>query len=198
MCAYYLNRTGSVPLVLQNRRRISRQVRSAVDSFIDRTYGIQDFTGLARSSLPESVRQAISEGKSVGVLARQMPGISAEDMAMYLLCNRLGILPFAWSFVRDTFVGVNHDKRHRVNIPWVKWSAKGNPIITYENIAEGGLAAAERCRLDAIRVKSGGFLPAYHFGLRHQVFNGNYPNGDVSSFYGEILARATRNRPTQI
>ena len=93
---------------------------------------------------------------------------------------------------------MNHDKRHRVSIPWVKWSAKGNAVVTYEDVAAGGLASAERSRLDAIKVKSGGFLPDYHFGLRHQVFNGSYPTGDVSKFYGEILARTTRNRPTQV
>lgn len=198
MSAYYLNRTGSIPLQLQERRRISGQVRSAVDSFIDRTYGIEDFTALVRSSLPGPIQTVIAEGGSVGVLARQMPGICAEDMAMFILCKKLGLAPFAWSFVRDTFIGVNHDKRHRVRIPWIRWSQKGNMLVNYEEIAEGGIGAAERCRLDAIRLKSGGLLPEYHFGLRRQVFNGSYPDGDVSKFYGEILARVARNRPTQI
>ncbi|MCX6715456.1 MAG: hypothetical protein NT077_00365 [Candidatus Taylorbacteria bacterium] len=197
MNAYYLNRTGSIPMVLQRRRAMSSQVRSQVNSFVESKYGIEDFTALVHSYLPAKAQQAIAEGQSVGLLARQVPGICAEDMGMYLLSKKLGLFPLALSFTRDTFVGVNHDKRHRVTIPWVKWSSKGNPVTTYEDVSEDGLAAVERMRLDAIRVKGGGFLPEYHERLRHQVFNGSYAMGDVSRLHGELLARATRSKPVE-
>ncbi len=195
---YYINRVGSFNEVLKRRRQDKGLIRSYVDDFVDKYYGIAGFSDLVQSHLPLPVQEAITRCQSVGVLARQVPGICAEDVAMYLLCSKLGLLPLALSFTRDTFVTMSHDKRHRVKIPWVEWSKSHNPIVRYEDISVGGIASIERCRLDSITVKNAPSLISYHEGVRQQVFNGSYPMGDVSKLHGELLARATRHIPEAV
>ncbi|TAK57586.1 hypothetical protein EPO17_01555 [Patescibacteria group bacterium] len=195
----YVNYVGHLPEVLKRRRSDKYSVRLSVDAFIDKKYGISDFTALVHSHLPTSVQEAIASNvESVGVLARQVPGICAEDVAMYLLCRKLGLFPLALSFTRDTFVAVSHDKRHRVKVPWVRWSKSTNLIVEYEDISARSINCIERQRLDKIVVNGGGFLPQYHEQVRHHVFNGSYPMGDASKLHGELLARATRARPDAV
>jgi len=196
--SYYINRVGNFHSVLKSRYQQKDLVRSYVDTFIEKRYGIPGFSDLVLSSLPLPAQEAIARGQSVGVLARQVPGICAEDVAMYLLCRKLGLLPLALSFTRDTFVTMSHDKRHRVKIPWVEWSKSHNPIVKYEDISVGGIANIERHRLDSIPVKNASSLIGYHESVRQQVFNDSYPIGDVSKFHGELLARATCHLPDAV
>ena len=196
--SYYINRVNCFNEVLKSRLEKRVIARLAVDDFIKRRYGIECFTHLVHTHLPLLAQNAISLGQSVGVLARQVPGICAEDVAMYLLCRKLGLLPLALSFTRDTFVGMSHDKRHRVNIPWVELSKKDKLVLKYEDISKDGIANIERRRLDSIVVKDRSSLIDYHKSVRQQIFNDSYPMDDVSRFHGELLARATINRPDAV
>ncbi len=196
--SYYINRVGLFNDTLNRRRDKRVFVRQEVDAFVEKRYGIACFTHLIHTHLPLMAQDAIGRGQSVGVLARQIPGICAEDVAMYLLCRKLGLLPLALSFTRDTFVTMSHDKRHRVKIPWVEWSRSNNPIVKYEDISVEGIASIERLRLDSISVKTGSSLIGYHESVRHQVFNDSYPMDDVSRLHGELLARATRCLPDAV
>lgn len=195
---YYISSVGDFNETLKLRFEKRVWARQAVDDFIEKQYGITCFTHLVHTHLPLPAQAAICSGQTVGLLARQVPGICVEDVAMYMLCRKLGLFPLALSFTRDTFVMMNHDKRHRVKIPWMEWSKKNNRVLRFEDISIEGLATIERRRLDSIPVKNAPSLIEYHKSLRHQVFSGAYLMDDVSRFHGELLARATRNMPESV
>lgn len=195
---HYVSLVGEFNKTLNCRRDKRVLARQAVDAFIEKQYGIACFTHLVHTHLPLSAQAAMCRGQTIGLLARQVPGICAEDVAMYILCRKLGLFPLALSFTRDTFVTMNHDKRHRVKIPWVEWSKKNNRVVRFEDISTEGIVSIERRRLDSIPVKNASSLIEYHRSLRHQVFNGSYEMDDVSRFHGELLARATRNPPESV
>lgn len=179
---------------VRHRRQCQGQIRQLVERFVHDRFGILGYYSLVEQYI---IAHLGGQGP-YGVLARQIPSVSTEDVAMFLFCRKVGLAPLALSFTRDSFSSGSPDKTSRVKIPWLTWSKKGRPVIQCETILPtrvNELTTLHMQRLDTIITREG-TLPQYHERLRTQVFNGSYPQRDVSSLHGEWLAQAkARGQP---
>lgn len=181
------------------RRKNRAAIRFAVNEFIKRRYGISDFCQFSMSSFAETIvgqPKQIDENQTYGVLARQIPGVCAEDIAFHLLTQRLGIVPCTPAFSRDVFVAKSCDKLFRVNVPFISWSKKSNPVIQPKWVITGrkdnGFTDLDMVRMDKMAAGDCS-LPEFHRRMQSHVFGAfTQPMiwSDISTVYGQVLAMA--------
>jgi len=164
------------------------------DEWIFQQYGIEDFS-LIVSKFFSSMKD--SEHISVGLLARQLPGICMEDIAFTLSCDLLGLQPLSMSFVRDVFVENNHDKMARARVPWVKWSKKGNMVVEYEYVTKLKPNLLNRVPISMIETVCNRALPELHTDWRETVFAGKGGVPDISLFWNQLLL-ASSKKPEKV
>ena len=167
-----------------NREEISRQR----DDYIRLRFGIPDFSSL----VAKHWGHLQDSEKSVGVLCRQQASIMVEDVSCYIGCLCVGLLPWVGQFARDEFRTVNLDKLHRVKIPWITWSKKGNLVMKYERISPLTNGRLEGMRMASVPTHDGVTLPEWHARLRQLVFGERYPVSDFSVFMEDCLEQAVK------
>lgn len=185
---YYITSRDQLIAELSSRASKRAEIRASVSSFIQNQYGIEDLFGIL-----DRFFSGIGSGEPHAILARQVASISTEDLSFTVGAKALGLSPLTIPFGRDSYTSRNHDKLHRVKIPWTSWSKKGNLIIEYERATRMTNAEIEGSPLDRIEVPFCGNLVSYHANLRELV-TGERPNFDVSSLYVDFL-RASSKKP---
>jgi hypothetical protein len=154
------------------------------DEWVFQQYGIEDFS-LIVSNFFSTLKDM--EYGSIGLLARQLPGICMEDIAFTISCGMLGLQPLSVSFTRDVFVDNNHDKMARARIPWVKWSKKGNMVVEYEYVTKLKPNLLNRVPISMIETVCNRALPELHSDWRNTVFVGKGKVPDISMFWNKLL-----------
>ncbi len=206
---YYYTELTKIIQAIRKRKKERNYIRSRLDAYIEKTYGIPYFSQFIRTQFARSIigaPQEIDEDKTYGVLARQIPGASVEDIAGYLLARRLGLMPCSPAFTRDVFHAGCCDKLLRANIPFVSWSKKqrlvtnNKWVLTDQKItAQADLNMVRMDKLQAGEVS----LPEFHRRMQHGVF-GAFPQpfvwSDVSPVYAQILAKvkSVGRPPTEV
>ena len=203
---YYFESTTQIKEELRRRRRERGTIRSVLNQHIEKTYGIQGFSNLVSSSIlangtihngncDTTASELDTDEVSYGVLARQVPGLTAEDIACHLVSLQLGITPFPFAFSRDVFHSGSNDKLFRVKVPFVSWSKKGNMVITHKKVITSHTSSSytdlDMMRLDRLEV-NGSTLREHHRGMQAKFFrhlDKPYMYGDISYIWGDILAR---------
>lgn len=190
---FYLSSITEVKEAVKKRRKESRRVQGILDGYIAETYGVEGWSDLLASHL---ACKGQDPDTSYGVLARQVPSMSAEDISGHLLAHQLGLSSLALAFHRDAFHSGSNDKLMRVKIPFVSWSKKRNlmvsPRVVVTNIVGNSLTDMNMVRLDKLQVGEQE-LPEYHRDMQQSVsqhFPKPYHYGDISKMWGEVLARA--------
>lgn len=195
---YYLNSVSQAKEEIRRRKKDRVLVQSILDGHIERQFGIRNFSQLISNQVSASAvgtAMPINCETTYGVLARQVPGLSVEDIACYMLSRRLGLTPCALAFTRDTFHSGSNDKLFRVKVPFASWSKKGNLVVVPNSVLGGGksipYSELDMLRLDRLSA-NGVPLPIYHRSMQQRVFSHfqePYIWGDVSPLWGEILAQ---------
>jgi len=194
----YITSISQAKEEIRKRKESAGMVRSVLNEHIKSRFGISDFTKIVSSYVSSSTigtPMVVNDTNTYGVLARQIPGACVEDIACYLLSRRIGLIPCALAFTRDTFYSGSNDKLFRINIPFIEWSKKGNlverrtPIIKTPTNSYNHF---DMVRMDRLVVDDKP-LATYHQEMQASVckyFDQPYIWGDVSAFWGEILALA--------
>jgi hypothetical protein len=130
------------------------------------------------------------------VLARQIASACIEDIAFNLGAKRLGLTPLTATFVRDAFDARNHDKYHRVRIPWIEYSRSNVRSIKHEQISRENVPDLTAIPLEHIRCLDGKKLPAHHRDLRAATRLSGLLT-DVSGMHVAMLKSADR-KPTHV
>lgn len=201
---YYLTSVPEIKEAVKQRRKKRSIVQAMVNKHIEDKFGIVDFSELvaqqifaSRSAFGSitSPPYGFDQDASYGVLARQIPSLSAEDIACYLLAHRLDLAPFALAFARDAFHSNSNDKLFRVRIPFVSWSKKKNLVLNHKmvvtNTNGSSLTNLDMTILDRMQVGDMK-LNDYHCQLQQSFYSHDkapYIYGDISRAWGEILAQ---------
>lgn len=167
--------------------RLAQQdtIQRKVDEFVEHLTGVRGFIEMGNYLLPKSGLQ--------GVLARQIPSISIEDVSFFLGARAWGISPIAWSLIKDQYCGENHEKRSRVHMTWIEKADNGTMGIVGERVAN--LKGYTNSVLETISTSVGNKLPEFHQNLRDVVWNGNYPVIDCSRLWIDMASRAKKKPP---
>lgn len=205
----YLHSLNQINPSLKERRNRKEAIRRAVDAHIRNCYGITDFSQKLRKGILEPLGidpvEADKQGKSFGMLARQIPSICAEDVACHCLAQRIGLTPLSMAFTRDAFIPGGNDKVRRAKVPFVAWSKKGALQLTHETVVDAdddSLHSLNMVRMDRIRTKpefGGTTLAAFHRAMHQNLF-GHFTKpglwGDISTLYGAFLAESIESGHT--
>lgn len=203
MNQHYLTSLGEIACVVRDRKKRRTAIRKEVDGFIYQRYGIRDFSSKLRLGIfkplgidPDEVDR---RNESFGVLARQIPGICAEDVACHCLAQRANLTPLALAFSRDAFVPTGNDKVRRAKVPFIKWSRKGHLQLEHRvivSVPHDDLSTLNMVRIDRIQTKDecgGVMLPEFHRSMRQCLFK-HFATpgfwGDISGLYGSFLAES--------
>ncbi len=184
----YLTSYDELQRALEQRRKRSEEIRESANAFAQHRYGIENMLGIVEQSFG-----FMHKDRSYAFLARQIASVCAEDIAFETGARLMGVEPATVSFVRDAFTRSNHDKLHRVRMPWISWSKKGNLVLAHERICARTNDELEATPLDRIICANGVTLPAYHEDLRTRVGMRGLLS-DVSAVQQELLS-AARYRP---
>jgi hypothetical protein len=172
---------------IETRTRHQGEIRERVEAFIERRFGVPQALKVVRQYFDLE-----RDPQPRAFLARQIASVCVEDIAFQLGAAQLGLLPLTATFVRDTYSSQNHDKVHRIKIPWHSWSKKGNMVARYERIVPAGINY-DGVALDSIPCGNGVMLPEYHLQLRQQAQSPGLVS-DVSNLHLFMLKTA-RNSP---
>ncbi len=194
----YIHDVEKLRSLISERKFRRKDIKSKINVWVEREYGIDDFAGRAEKYFSCYT----SQEKSVGVLARQTPSICTEDCAILIAAKSIGVAPLAVGFDRDTHSNANLEKVNRIKIPLTTWSRKGNLMVEYDQITKTPLNTLEMKVLARIETRSHQSLPSHHNTLRDEVFGhkdvvnqiGLYPRFDISNFWSECLVTA-RKKP---
>lgn len=182
----YITSAEELKVALEERVRRRQEIHARLEAFFVRSYGIENGREMFETSINLS-----QHAKPVAILARQIASVCVEDVAFEVIASHLGLSPLTFTFVRDTFTIRNHEKMHRVKVPWIEWSKKRNLVIRYEMPAMLPYVALEGVPLANIECKGGSMLPAYHDGLRKEMGLSTL-TADVSGLHAYMLRYATR------
>jgi hypothetical protein len=199
----YITSLDEISSVLKKRKDAKTAIRARTDEAIYAQYGIRDFSATLRRGILEPLgidpQEADQKGQSFGMLARQIPGICAEDIACHCLAQRAQLRPLSMAFTRDAFIVGGNDKIRRAKVPFVSWSKKGSLQLANTVVVESDdntLNALNMVRIDRINTKPefGGLpLAEYHRSMHSTLF-GRFSQpglwGDISSLYGSFLAES--------
>jgi hypothetical protein len=188
----YITSVNELRQVLRERRRKHAEIRSAWNRFIERRYGIQDVAGVIENYFSISC-----DSDPIALLARQIASICVEDIAFNLLACALQLEPLTAPFIRDAFTADNHDKVHRIKIPWISWPQRCRAmVLQYEQLTPYAGDRLEGVPLDRIDLPNGGTLVEFHAGLREKIIP-RAATRDVSQLHTHLLWLA-RNRPPYV
>ncbi|MGE5540911.1 MAG: hypothetical protein ACM3TU_01350 [Bacillota bacterium] len=173
---------------IDHRREHREEIRASMNAFAKARYGVRDMHSLVARHIPFQ-----EDGFPAAVLARQIASVCAEDVAFELGARRLACAPLVLTFTRDSFTKNNHDKLHRVKVPWIEWSKKGNLVLEFERLSPCSNDQLEAIPLDRIGTVTAVSLPEHHLALRAAAgMRGEVK--DVFPLTSTMLHRAT-NRP---
>lgn len=190
----YIETASELAQRIRERRTQKDFIRALVNGWVKREYGIPDYYGI----LDTYFRDTTADGRPHAVLLRQIPSISLEDVAFYLVAQKLGLVPCSFPFVRDGFTTVNHEKMSRVQIPWVHKSKKGNIVLAHETVTCTAPNHLDRMALHRIGTRTGDSLPEYHAGLRRALFP-DFAGRDLDISDLDVLYMdAATNKPTTV
>jgi hypothetical protein len=179
----YLTSEGELRKALGERERRRQEIRERTSAFLDCEYGVSN----APSIIPPYVKAA----GPVAVLARQVPSVSAEDVAFTIGARVLGLVPLTAGFSRDTFNPGNEDKLHRLCIPWVEHRLDGSRSIAHERLCSDSFDSLSGVPLRNIRCMNGLPLFVHHRNLR-EAFRLPGWTSDATSFHKEMLQKSVR------
>ncbi|HEY0907999.1 MAG TPA: hypothetical protein VGE35_01480 [Candidatus Paceibacterota bacterium] len=185
---HYITSKSQLHSELSIRASKRAQIRASVSSFIQSQYGIDDV--FARI---DAFFEPVRKDRPLAVLARQVASVCAEDISFTIGAESLGLQPITIPFGRDAYTSKNHDKLHRVKMPWISWNEKSEMAIEYEKATRVPGSDIEGMPLDRIPIAFSGDLVSYHSDLREQV-TGERPPLDVSLLYTDML-RVARKKP---
>jgi hypothetical protein len=165
-----------------------------VAEFIERRYGITDFTSLVERHLPRH-----SSGVTEGLLPRQIPMPSVEAVTIALLARTLDLSPLYGAFTSDTFTPGSVDKSAAAKVRTIDYvrSRSGTFARHLRNdvITDLPLADLNRRVIADIRLADGGSLVEKHRAdLERVVGAGHYL--DVTEFMHACLIGATTRPAT--
>lgn len=187
----YITSESELREALAERREKRPLVRARAAEFLRETYGFPE----TMTILPPPLRDA--EGPPVAVLARQIASVCGEDVAFEVAAEALGLRPMALTFFRDSFTKDNHDKLHRVEVPWSERSVrKGTPMVAYERLSARSNLELDGVPLHAIACANGKALTRVHREFRRAA-RLRAITYDVSHVHRDALARTTR-RPSYV
>jgi hypothetical protein len=110
----YITSFDELARALEERRQMSELIAERHHSFMLKRYGID----LLRHA-PPKIPDFGNKGQPLAVLARQIASLCMEDVAFEIVARAGGCVPLTLTFVRDAFTVSNHDKLHRVDVPWI-------------------------------------------------------------------------------
>lgn len=182
---HYISDIQELRRELEVRLSRQREIRSAINAWIKRQYGIARFSDYAPSFFN------LEPGKSYLALCRQIPSVRIEDIACHIAAKLwdLPLLPIP--FLDDSFSVDNHEKRSYMRLLWSDIGRNQTPYINGEKIFSGLINEHQRKILRSIMTKDGKNLPDYHFDLRASVF-GPETLYDASDLHRSYLRNAER------
>lgn len=180
----YITSKDALQRALSERISRREEARNRVNEFVRTGYGIPAMTEI----LPRFF-SFLHQEEPVAFLARQVASMCVEDVAFEVGARSLGLQPVVVPFGQDTFTKDNHDKLHRVKIPWTSWSKKGHLVLAHERICQGSNDDIEGLPLDRIICGNGESLPRFHQGLRARA-NITAATTDVSPLHTFLLTNA--------
>jgi len=163
-----------------------------VAEFIERRYGIPDFTSLVERHLPRH-----SPGVTEGLLPRQIPMPSVEAVTIALLARALDLSPLYGAFTGDTFTPGSVDKSAAAKVHTIDYVRTRSGALAQHRcndvITELPLADLNRRVIADLRLATGGSLVDKHRAdLERVVGSGRYV--DATGLMHSCLIEAT-NRP---
>lgn len=179
----YITSYDSLQRALEERARTTTAAREGVKRFLSAEYGFEEPVTI--------IPPYVSREHPVAVLPRQIASACAEDIAFTIGAKRLGLTPLTATFVRDAFDSRNHDKYHRVRIPWVEYSRNGVRSVSHEQVSRERIPDLASVPLEQIRCLGGKNLPAHHRDLRAATRLSG-PLTDVSGIHTAMLNGAGR------
>lgn len=189
---FYLKTLADINHAVAERRSKADAINQARDAFIERMYGLSEYSKLLAKHLPEPL------ARPWGVLPRQLASMCVEDVTCFIVCKALDLVPLTLTFVRDTYTNENHDKKARVMIPWTRYSDKTDGmIIQGDYVACDPPIKLDRQILRDVKTHTGLCLPELHLCFRNSVFGENYPVMDVSALKVEEFVLA-KNKPATV
>ena len=177
-------RTKKVWEEIKRRNSEKKKIKKKINRLVEEKYGIVEFTELER-------RYFEAPAAPAGVLARQVPSATVEDVVCFCGAKKLGLKPLAFSFLEDGFYSCSPYKISLVKPFIIKWLSER---YTVERLALLDRTPPERMILKNIIVNGGGTLPEFHRQLRERVFNSHPSTTDISDFFRECLIRAEKNK----
>lgn len=182
---HYISNIEELRRELQVRLSHQGEIRSAINTWIKRQYGIADFSDYAQSFFH------LEPGRSYLALCRQIPSVRVEDIACHIASKLWDMPLLPIPFIDDSFSVDNHEKRSYMRLLWTDIGRNRVPYTNGEKIFSGLINEHQRKILRSIMTKDGKNLPDYHFDLRASVF-GPETLYDASDLHRSYLRNAER------
>ena len=184
MLMYYVKSIGQAISTCLSRK--NSNIRSSVESFIEKRYGIKDFYAeLDKYLVPQSIPTAF--------LARQVHSLNVEVITHEAFCRKHGVPIVHGTFLQDSFNSMSHDKRSRVHVPWCTMSKKGSRVVKKEKLNAEAFIDLEGRTLMSIKTLGGRSLQDWHRDIVTTAL-GQTQVIDVSAFYMKCV-ELSANKP---
>ena len=171
------------------RSKHVKGLRSEIDSYAERNFGINEFSSKADGFLGHKGGLSIC-------LARQVPTTNIEQAALEVVCSALDaelgfpVRAHSLSFVRDSYSGKNEYKKSLICQPILGRRKRGERVgelfIQNKNLIPKGAGNLEGHIFSEILTSCNRKLPDFHKDERRQAF-GNFCQTDLSAFLEECL-----------
>jgi len=169
------------------RRKHGNAIRSEIDSYAERNFGVGNFSQKADSFF--------GNGNGLKIcLARLVPTVNIEQAALEVSCAALDaqlgfpVTALSLSFFRDSYSGRNEYKRSLISQPIIGRRKRENPgeiFVQRKNLVPRGAEIKEGMLFEQIPT-IGGILPEFHLQQRYQAF-GSFQQLDTSEFFEVCL-----------
>lgn len=169
------------------RRKHGDAIRSEVDSYAERNFGVRDFS--------QKADRFFGNGTGLKIcLARQVPTVNIEQVALEISCAALDaelgfpVSALSLSYLRDSYSGRNEYKRSLISQPIIgrrKRERAGEIFVQRKNLVPRGVAIKDGMLFDQIQTISG-ILPEFHLQQRRDAF-GTFQQADISEFFAVCL-----------
>jgi hypothetical protein len=174
------------------RRCAQVEIRSSINAFCAKEFGIKDFFVIADKYFPEQM-----DGFQI-CLVRQIPTPNVEHLATYLSAKAWGLEPVYMSLTRDSFpqqAAENPYKKSLVNSPRM-FHGRNGISVQFERISQEG--ALQNIIFSDLGTKCGRKLPEVHWELMEMAIPNPPQKLELSSFFQELLLSSSKNLPHSV
>ncbi|MFZ2188067.1 MAG: hypothetical protein WAV73_00700 [Candidatus Moraniibacteriota bacterium] len=171
------------------RRNAQGEIRSSINAFCAKEFGIEDFFAIADKHFPEQLDEFQV------CLVRQVPTPNVEHLATYLSAKAWGLEPVYMSLTRDSFpqqATENQYKKSLVNSPRMFRGRKGISV-QHERLVQDSVL--QNIILSDLGTKCGRKLPEVHWELMGKAIPNPPQKLELAGFFQELLMSSSKNLP---